>query len=167
MEIVWSVTAVVAVIEAIITGTVVDLTYKEDDEKRDLPEVAAMVQLNMTNLRGRDVARLRHLRIDVTSADTALFSAKDFSTEGKFTMHTEGGTNNGFVHGGLTFRIPGFATSDDVEGRAVEGTFVVVNESAVDNKTKDDFAKVFAMLRKERSEPISLEEAIASFALAS
>ena len=126
-----------------------------------------MVQLNMTNLRGRDVARLRHLRIDITSADTALFSAKDFSTEGKFTRHTVGGTNNGLVYGGLTFRIPGLGASDEVEGKDVEGTFVLVNETAADNKTKDDFAKVFAMLQEERSEPTSLEEAIASFALAS
>ena len=62
--------------------------------------------------------------------------------------------------GELSFIIPGLDT-------LAEGTFVTIDETAADDKTKADFQKVHSLLQKhkERKE-ISLEEAIAYMAVA-
>jgi hypothetical protein len=49
------------------------------------------------------------------------------------------------VQGNLSFRVPGLEA-------AAEGSFIMVNETAVDKKTKEDFEKVIARLQEDRSE---------------
>jgi hypothetical protein len=65
------------------------------------------------------------------------------------------------THGGLSFLIPGLDTP-------LEGTFVSINETAANDKTKADFQKVHALLQQQHKghKEVSLEEAIASIAKA-
>jgi hypothetical protein len=86
-----------------------------------------------------------------------MLSTADFSVKGNVTIHPHGESNKGFVSGGLSFQIPGLDTQ-------TEGTYMLVNETAADRKTKDDFEKAYASLREERSQPMDPREAIARIA---
>jgi hypothetical protein len=117
----------------------------------------AIIQLNATDLRGRDAQKLKGLQMDFLGADTAMFSTADFSVKGNVTMHPHSESNKEFVSGGLSSHIPGLDTQ-------TEGTYMLVNETAADRKTKDDFEKAYASLREERSQPMDPREAIARIA---
>jgi hypothetical protein len=54
--------------------------------KRAVSEVPALLQLNITNLRGSDIDRLQGLRMSLASNGPAVFETKDFSLDGNVTM---------------------------------------------------------------------------------
>jgi hypothetical protein len=118
-----------------------------------------MIQINATDLRGKDVQKLQGLQVDFIDADTAFVSTGDFHVEGTVTVHPHSESNKGYISGALSFRIPGLDTETD-------GTFLIVNETAADNKIKDDFEKVYAFMQEERSQPTDPREAIARIAQA-
>ena len=133
-----------------------------DDKTHDARAIVAshaMIHINATDLRGSDVQKLQGLQIDFINADTAFVSTGDFRVKSNVTIHPHSEASKGYINGALSFRIPGLDTETD-------GTFLVVNKTAADDKTKDDFEKVYAFMQEERSQPTDPREAIARIAQA-
>lgn len=59
-----------------------------DQPQRAASEVPALLQLNITDLRGSDIDRLQGLRVRIAGDGSAIFETKDFSVDGNVTMYT-------------------------------------------------------------------------------
>ena len=71
---------------------VMGLLVRDGHDHRDQPkgaesETPALLQLNVTNLRGTDIDRLQGLRMSLAGDDSAVFETKNFSVDGNVTMH--------------------------------------------------------------------------------
>lgn len=68
------------------SGHDVPVDRNSGQHKRAVSEVPALLQLNITNLRGSDIDRLQGLRMCVAGNDSAVFETKDFSVDGNVAM---------------------------------------------------------------------------------
>jgi hypothetical protein len=66
-----------------VSGMITGLTHAIS---RGIEASHAIIQINATNLRGKDVQKLQGLQVDFIAADTALFSNGDFNVEGNVTV---------------------------------------------------------------------------------
>ena len=87
-----------------------------------------------------------------------MFSTDELNVKGNISLHPQNRSTNGVRHGGHSFQIPGL----DPE-TTTEGTCVIIDETAADDKTVAGFSKLHALLQEERSHQ-TLEDIVAIIA---
>ena len=75
---------------AIIGGIIAAVRHHDDDDKRSLAEElesSVILAFDTTDLRGKDVAKLQGMRVDMTAADAAVVTTDEFSVKANVSMH--------------------------------------------------------------------------------